>query len=145
MSRKGKVSSNADIDREGGPEDRSNVRDDLTDTDSKRDMLQEVDSDDTVYEIENHDDEEDNDDIANESANSERGTGHTGSSLKQKGNVATQPRGVRWSQRLVGESCHPVFETRCLTTKHRLRQRPTRNSALESIVITDSDDELSET
>ena len=48
--------------------------------------------------------------------------------------------GVRWSLRLAGGTDQPV-ENRDLGTKNILRQRPTRNSALDSIVIPDSDDE----
>ncbi|KAF5461494.1 hypothetical protein F2P56_017586 [Juglans regia] len=43
--------------------------------------------------------------------------------------------------RLTGATAHADVSNRGLGTKNRLRQRPTRNSALDSIVIPDSDDE----
>ncbi|KAJ4708004.1 DDT domain-containing protein DDR4-like [Melia azedarach] len=53
-----------------------------------------------------------------------------------------KPLGLRWSPRLAGGSRHHVLETKNLGTKNRLRQRPTHNSALDSVVL-DSDDEKS--
>lgn len=50
--------------------------------------------------------------------------------------------GPHWSIRLAGMTSHPVVETRNLSTKNRLRQRPTPNSALDSIVL-DSEGETS--
>ncbi|KAK2661145.1 hypothetical protein Ddye_007678 [Dipteronia dyeriana] len=52
--------------------------------------------------------------------------------------------GSRWSIRLAGGSNHPDVETRNLGTQNRLRQRPTRNSALDTVVLdSESDGEKS--
>ncbi|KAJ6862393.1 hypothetical protein NC652_039288 [Populus alba x Populus x berolinensis] len=51
--------------------------------------------------------------------------------------------GSRWSSRLAGVASHPVVEAGNFGTKNRLRQRPMRNSALDSINVLDSDDETS--
>ncbi|KAB5513975.1 hypothetical protein DKX38_027881 [Salix brachista] len=51
--------------------------------------------------------------------------------------------GSRWSSRLAGVASHPVVEAGNFGTKNRLRQRPTRNSALDSMIVLDSDDESS--
>ncbi|KAK9273351.1 hypothetical protein L1049_018160 [Liquidambar formosana] len=61
-------------------------------------------------------------------------------SQKQKGRFVQKPAGSRWSMRLAGISSDPVAETRRLGTKHRLRQRPNHNTAIESIVVPDSED-----
>ncbi|KAI5586462.1 hypothetical protein BDE02_06G214100 [Populus trichocarpa] len=49
--------------------------------------------------------------------------------------------GSRWSSRLAGVASHPALEAGNLCKKSRLRQRPTRNSALDSNNVLDSDDE----
>ena len=49
--------------------------------------------------------------------------------------------GSRWSSRLAGVASHPALEAGNLGKKSRLRQRPTRNSALDSNNVLDSDDE----
>ncbi|KAF2304502.1 hypothetical protein GH714_032809 [Hevea brasiliensis] len=48
------------------------------------------------------------------------------------------------SKRLAGVMNHPVMETSNLATKNRLRQRPTCNSTLDSIVPDSEDEKLSE-
>lgn len=51
--------------------------------------------------------------------------------------------GVRWSTRLAGGTSNQVLENRNLGAKNRSRQRPVCNSALDSVVIQDSEDENS--
>ncbi|WCJ29791.1 DDT domain superfamily [Euphorbia peplus] len=51
--------------------------------------------------------------------------------------------GTRWSTRLAEDKNRPVAETRNLASKNRLRQRPTRNSALDTVVLDSEDDNLS--
>ncbi|KAL6985381.1 hypothetical protein U1Q18_018757 [Sarracenia purpurea var. burkii] len=48
-----------------------------------------------------------------------------------------------WSKKLAGIGNHSVSETKTLGAKNWSRQRPTRNSALESAVVPDSEDEQS--
>ncbi|KAL5558297.1 hypothetical protein UlMin_034508 [Ulmus minor] len=62
-------------------------------------------------------------------------------SNNQTDSFAWKPVGVRMSSRLAKGTNDPFVENRNLGTKNRLRQRPTRNSALDTIVIPDSDDE----
>lgn len=132
MFRKRKMSPSPDQDRNRGSEVKSN-RDVSTDSDFKEDVLQISDSDDTGYEIENHDCSEDDNDVDSELGNSEARSSH----------AVSYPKGVRWSMRLAGVSGHTILESRGLTTKQRLRQRPTPNSAIES-VVPDSDDEAAQ-
>jgi len=58
--------------------------------------------------------------------------------------AVSYPKGVRCSKRLAGVPSHTILESRGLTAKQRLRQRPTRNSAMESINVSDSEDEARE-
>lgn len=50
-------------------------------------------------------------------------------------------RGVRWSKRLAGVTDQTAAETIKAKTRNLVRQRLLRNSALDSIVVPDSDDE----
>lgn len=137
MRSKRKKSVDTDEDRNRGSEDKSNGKDVSTDSDSKRDVLPMSDSEDTGYEVENHGNSEDDDDIDSETGNSEA---HSGNAIA---NAVSHPKGVRCSKRLAGVPGHTLLESRGLTTKQRVRQRPTRNSAIESIVP-DSEDEAHE-
>lgn len=62
---------------------------------------------------------------------------------KELGPIAHKPRGSRWSKRVAGNgnAAHPVPENRNLGAKNRLRQRPQRNTALESAVVPDTEDD----
>ncbi|XP_030464752.1 DDT domain-containing protein DDR4 [Syzygium oleosum] len=60
---------------------------------------------------------------------------------KRKIHVAHRVAGPRWSKRLAGAAAHAVEETRKLHMTKLLRQRPNQNSALDSAIIPDSDDE----
>lgn len=127
----------ADQDRNGGSEDQSNVEDVSTDNDSKMDVFAISDSDDTGYEIENHggsEEEEEEDDTDSKMGNSEAPVSQ----------AVSYPKGVRCSNRLAGVPGHAVPESRGLAAKQRVRQRPTRNTAIESTVVLDSEDEAHE-
>ncbi|XP_061346268.1 DDT domain-containing protein DDR4 [Gastrolobium bilobum] len=134
LTNKRKRSPDTDQDKNRGSEDKSNIEDASTDSDSKGDVLQISDSDDTGYEIENHSNSEEDGDIDSEAGNSEA----------HSSRAVSYPKGIRCSKRLAGVSRHTVPESIGLTTKQRLRQRPTRNSAIESIVPDSEDDEAHE-
>ncbi|KAL3650843.1 hypothetical protein CASFOL_007246 [Castilleja foliolosa] len=61
----------------------------------------------------------------------------------QKMKIVNRPRGTRISERLAGVPAHTVSEGINLGAKNRLRQRPSVNTALESAVVPDSEDESS--
>ncbi|XP_057957380.1 DDT domain-containing protein DDR4 [Malania oleifera] len=66
-------------------------------------------------------------------------------SSKQAAHLATRPKGMRWSRRLAaGIPSHPVMQNGNVGAKNRLRQRPIRNTALESIVLDSEDGDSSE-
>ncbi|TKY74659.1 Remodeling and spacing factor 1 [Spatholobus suberectus] len=143
LTNKRKKSPVADQDKTRGSEDKtresedkSNTKDVSTDSDSERDVFPVSDSDDTGYENENHGSSEDaeEDGVDGEFGNSEAHSSH----------AVSYPKGVRCSKRLAGVASHTILESRGLTTKQRLRQRPTRNSAIESIIVLDSEDEAHE-
>ncbi|XP_027356888.1 DDT domain-containing protein DDR4 [Abrus precatorius] len=137
LTNKRKKSLVADQGKTKGSEDKSNIKDISIDSDSEGGVLSILDdSDDTGHEIENQSssEEENDDDIESESGNSEA----------HSSPVVSYPKGVRCSKRLAGVASHTILESRGLATKQRLRQRPTRNFAVESIIISDSDDEAHE-
>lgn len=103
----------------------------VEDSDVDIDMLQDAGSDDDDYSGKADVD----DSCCGDSATSE-----VGRKKKQTSHLARR-FGARWSKRLAGGTAEPFVENRNLGTKNILRQRPTRNSALESIVIPDSDDD----
>lgn len=108
-------------------------------SDTESDRLQEAGDGDDGNNDDDYDNKKDNDNgNGSDSSNSdyERNLGkrNHGAPLVQK------PVGSRWSERLARGSNHPAMETRNLSTKNRYRQRPTRNSALDSIAV-DSDDD----
>ncbi|KAJ1420162.1 hypothetical protein SESBI_14602 [Sesbania bispinosa] len=135
LTKNRKKSVAADHDRNRGSEDKSNIKDVSSDSDSKRDVLPLSDSDDTGYDIENHGSSEEDEDIDSEVGKLEAHSSHA---------AVSYPKGVRCSKRLAGIPSHAVLESRGLTTKQTLRQRPTLNSAIESVVIPDSEDEAHE-
>ncbi|KAL6216903.1 hypothetical protein ACLB2K_010121 [Fragaria x ananassa] len=102
------------------------------------------------------DDEDDNnwDDGTKDEDNEEEEDGDLSdkrSSKQVKNNAQTDDMsqkwpacGVRWSSRLAGGTNHQVVENRNSGAKNRSRQRPVCNSALDSVVIQDSEDENSE-
>lgn len=52
-------------------------------------------------------------------------------------------KGLRFSKRLAGIPGHTIPESMNLGAKNRLRQRPSVNTAVESMVVPDSEDESS--
>lgn len=62
-------------------------------------------------------------------------------SKRQSRHSDCKPSDLRWSIRLTEASSHPIAGARSAGTKNRLRQRPTRNTAIESTVIPDSEED----
>lgn len=105
------------------------------DSDTRSDRLQaSIDDDDSDDDYDSKRDGNGND--------SESGNSDEEKNNPADGNDTRKPVGSRWSKRLAGFGSHPVVEARNLGTKNRLRQRPTRNSALD-LIVPDSDDENS--
>ncbi|XP_059644673.1 DDT domain-containing protein DDR4 [Cornus florida] len=107
------------------------------------------DDDDDDYESDGNKDDGD-DKHGSDSSNSNKENNNLGNrnhttldSREQIVNFDDKPFGfgTRWSLRLAGTTDHPVSDTR--GAKNRLRQRPTRNTALENAVVFDSEDENS--
>ncbi|CAJ2643406.1 DDT domain-containing protein DDR4 [Trifolium pratense] len=130
LTNKRKKSTPADQDKNRGSEDDSNVDVSSESDDSERDVQRLSESDDSGYENENHSSEE-NDEHENQMDNSEEHSSH----------VVSYPKGVRSSKRLAGVPGHTVPESMGLAAKQRVRQRPTRNTAIEYTVVPDSEDE----
>uniref|UniRef100_A0A5B7BG64 DDT domain-containing protein DDR4 n=1 Tax=Davidia involucrata TaxID=16924 RepID=A0A5B7BG64_DAVIN len=141
----------------GGSETETKLRDSAVDkydsmeSDTESDKLQEVDDDDDDDDDDEYDGEKDDNNNNNEDGSSssnsdkenndiENGNRVTHHSRKQISSLAHKPVGPRWSKRLAGIDSHPVSDARNLAAKNRLRQRPTRNTALESAVVPDSED-----
>ncbi|XP_019414642.1 PREDICTED: DDT domain-containing protein DDR4 [Lupinus angustifolius] len=142
---KRKVSPGSDQDRNKGLEVKSDGEDVSSDSGSEGGMLQisDTDGDDSGYEIENPGEIEyhvDSSEEDNNADDSEQGNPETHSSNA----VSYHPKGSRCSMRLAGVSSHCILESRGLTSKQRLRQRPTPNSAIDSVVVSDSDDEAAQ-
>ncbi|KAL5783230.1 hypothetical protein ACOSP7_008259 [Xanthoceras sorbifolium] len=138
----GKITSNGGSIMATDLKDSSDTNDDSTDSD----RLQEAgkDDDDNV--------DEDDDDDYNDKKDDDNGNGSDSSNSDEerinhskRNHAAVREQkhmGSRWSERLAGGSSHLDAETRNLGTKNIMRQRPTRNSALDTVVL-DSDDEKS--
>lgn len=101
-------------------------RDDSMDSDTN--YVQEFDSDD-----ENSVSGEQKDDASNNLSDLD--------SEVETGCVARNPHGQRWSIRLAAGNAQAVVENGTLRTNNRLKQRPTHNSAMDSIVEPGSDAE----
>eukprot|EP00257_Ricinus_communis_P015223 XP_015573095.1 DDT domain-containing protein DDR4 [Ricinus communis] len=115
--------------------DKDTIEADSLDSETESDSIQQdVDGD----KDDDYGSKSDND-YGNESGKSDEENANPG-----ERNCSKKPFGTRWSMRLAGVMNHPVPETRNLATKNRLRQRPTRNSALDSIVIDSEDENLSQ-
>ncbi|KAF4388194.1 DDT domain-containing protein DDR4 [Cannabis sativa] len=94
-------------------------------------MLEDGGSDDN-YSGKEDVDVDDDDSGSRDSATSEEGA---------KENHPAKNFGSRRSTRIAGDTAHPSMENRNFGMKNILRQRPTRNSSMDAIVIPDSDDE----
>lgn len=98
------------------------------------DMVQEVGSDDDDYNYSGKG-------FVDDSDFSDSGKPEVDSKNKQAGHAFPKQSGVRWSVRLAGGPSESFVENGNLGTKNRSRQRPIRNSALEAIVVPDSEDD----
>ncbi|KAF8388995.1 hypothetical protein HHK36_025680 [Tetracentron sinense] len=141
------VASNGTLDPDTGLTDNAvqesdPVKNDIDDDKFRRGGGDDDDNNDDDYDGENNDD-----DIDDSSSNSEKETDNfnhgnraTHHSQKQKVPRANEAVGLRRSQRTAGSTSHPVVETRNhADTKKRLRQRPTRNTAFDLLIISDSE------
>ncbi|KAK6912690.1 hypothetical protein RJ641_022291 [Dillenia turbinata] len=94
------------------------------------------------------DEDTDDDDYDGETDNNSDEDGHdSGDSDKENdnlGNKNIKKYGVRWSNRLAGNAAPPVGSIK-LGTKNRSRQRPIRITAMDPLVVSDSDDEVAST
>ncbi|CAI8599729.1 unnamed protein product [Vicia faba] len=131
LTNKRKKSPAANQDRNKGSEDDSTMDVSSDSDDSNRDVPPISESDDSGYEIENHSSSEENDEHDREMDDSEA----------HSSDAVSYPKGVRCSKRLAGVPGHTVPESIGLAAKQRVRQRPTRNTAIESTVVSDSEDE----
>ncbi|KAE8056457.1 hypothetical protein FH972_013230 [Carpinus fangiana] len=154
LTKKGKTAieqsqGGEDNDRNGGQEtdtdskDNSGKKGDSMDSDTESDVLQEVGIDDENKDSDYCGKMEDDIDDGGEFENSEDDGNHATMLHSQKRNgFSTQKlRGERWSKRLAGATSDLVAKTRTLGTNNGLRQSPTRNSAIDSFVVLDSEDE----
>ncbi|KAK6119530.1 hypothetical protein DH2020_046731 [Rehmannia glutinosa] len=108
-----------------------------TESDAERNSHQQRDnSDDSSHD--EYDGENEDDD--NNNGNSDQEKVH---SKEQNMRFGHRSRGLRFSERLAGIPGHTVSESLSLGLKNRLRQRPSVNTALESVVVPDSEDESS--
>lgn len=109
------------------------------DSDTESDVLQQVGIDD---EKKDSDYCAKMDDDGGDFENSEADGNHAMLHSQKANGFGTQKySGERWSERLAGATSDVVAENRSLGTNNRLRQRPTLNSALDSNVVPDSEDE----
>ncbi|PIN09659.1 hypothetical protein CDL12_17758 [Handroanthus impetiginosus] len=107
-----------------------------TESDTESDARQERDAD-------NSSDEEydaEKDDDGTKGGNKDQGKVHT---QEQNMVLVHRPKGSRFSKRLAGIPGHAVPESMNLGAKNRLRQRPSVNTAVESMMVPDSEDESS--
>lgn len=109
-------------------------------SDTESNMLEDVGDDDDDNNWDDGTKDEDNGDL------SDKGNCKPEKNNAQTDNIAQKwpAFGVRWSTRLAGGTSNQVLENRNLGAKNRSRQRPVCNSALDSVVIQDSEDENSE-
>ncbi|KAB2614506.1 remodeling and spacing factor 1 [Pyrus ussuriensis x Pyrus communis] len=122
-----------------GDNNDSGKKDETAGSDTASDMLEEFSTDDDDKNWGDRSGMKDEDD----SDQSDSGNSEMDKTCAQTDGIAQKPVGVRWSSRLAGDSSHLVMDNRNFT-KNRSRQRPICNSALDSVVIPDSDDENSE-
>ncbi|KAM7459411.1 hypothetical protein LguiA_036405 [Lonicera macranthoides] len=122
-----------------------------SETQSDNSRHQDQDGDDVVddtsddqYEEDKGDNDNSNEIVSDTSSSDKESDDHTRVQPKKEvGPITHKPRGSRWSKRVAGNGdvAHPVPENRNLGAKNRLRQRPQRNTALESAVAPDTEDD----
>lgn len=104
----------------------------------------------SVAERSSHQESDDSEDFSNEEYESKKEDDGAKDSERDQLNIRSQkqnkplvhrPKGMRFSKRLAGIPGHLIPEKVILGTKNRLRQRPSINTAYESIVVADSEDE----
>lgn len=104
-------------------------------TDAERGNLEESDDTDDSTDEEYVEQQEDD---ANKDGDGDEGKDH---SLKQNMPLVCRSKGNRFSKRLAGVPGHTIPESVNLGLKNRLRQRPSINTAVDHIVVSDSEDE----
>lgn len=128
--------------------DSSGEKGDSAGSDTESDRLQQdfKDGDD--------DDENEDDDYDGKKDDDNANASDSGNSDKERDNLGKRKHatalpvwkpitvGLCWSPRLAGGSSNHAMESKSLGAKNRLRQRPTHNSALDTIAV-DSDNEIS--
>ncbi|KAL8537147.1 hypothetical protein ACS0TY_012358 [Phlomoides rotata] len=107
-----------------------------TESDAERSSHQESD-----YSEDDNSDEERESEKEDDGAKDSERDQHNVRSQKQKKPLVHRPKGMRFSKRLAGIPGHITPESVNLVAKNRLRQRPSVNTAFDSIVIPDSEDE----
>ncbi|KAK2997361.1 hypothetical protein RJ639_025175, partial [Escallonia herrerae] len=95
-----------------------------------------IDSKSTAYETDSGDEYDGKNDKTNEDR-----SGSNRAFQKQTDAIPHRPWGSRWSMRVAGTAGHYLPEGRNVVAKNRLRQRPTHNTAIESAVVPDSEDD----
>lgn len=150
--RRNGTDTNSAPERDTNSEDNSDKKSDSNDSDAndsgkKDDSAGSDTASDRVEEVASDDDDNNWDDGGTKDEDkgdhSDSGKSETDKNHAQTDSIVLKPMGVRWSKRLAGDTSHPVMENRNLGTKNRSRQRPICNSALDSVVRQDSDDENS--
>lgn len=106
-----------------------------TESDAERSSYKKSDDSEDFSDKENESEKED--DGAKDSAREQ----HNICSKKQNKPVIHKPKGMRFSKRLAGIPGHIIPESVILGAKNRVRQRPSINTAYESIVVADSEGE----
>ncbi|KAK9946145.1 hypothetical protein M0R45_011622 [Rubus argutus] len=133
-----KIDSTSSDNNHSGKKDDEESGNRSSDTESH--MLEDVGDDDDDNNWDDGTKDEDNGDL------SDKGNCKPEKNNAKTDNIAQKwpAFGVRWSTRLAGGTSNQVVENRNLGAKNRSRQRPVCNSALDSVVIQDSEDENSE-
>lgn len=106
-----------------------------TDTDAERSNLEESDDADDSTDEEYAEKKEDD--------GKKDGDGDEGKVHKQNMPLVRRSKGNRFSKRLAGVPGHTIPESVNLGLKNRLRQRPSVNTAVNYLVVPDSEDESS--
>ncbi|XP_016474786.1 DDT domain-containing protein DDR4 [Nicotiana tabacum] len=117
----------------------NSISSDATDSETESDEPQgsNDDVDDTSDEVDEADLDEDDTDSMKEI----NIAGNRKQSMKENSRLDYRPSSCRYSKRLAGVDGFAVPETTHMGAKNRLRQRPTVNTAAESVVVPDSEDE----
>lgn len=103
------------------------------------------DDDDDEYEYDNNFTDTVSTDSDKENVNLGNKNNATQNTYRRNESFVNKPKGLRWSKRLAGISSHPVLDNIDLGAKNRSRQRPTRNTALETLHSDSEDGNLMET